>query len=135
MRLILLAALAFILLSTAGCRVDYDIDEVAPEEFHGDTHAEDAAHSHDIHECEETSHEESHSVHHDSAGSASAEQQLTEPGRHVHEAGERNHGTEWFFNQPWAARFIWDKMIRDSVILLVLAGSILFISRIRRRKS
>ena len=53
---------------------------------------------------------------------------------HLHEAGQRNHGTEWFFNQPWAARFIWGKMVRDSVILIALAAGILFLSRYRRKR-
>lgn len=56
----------------------------------------------------------------------------------IHASGERNHGTEWFFNQPWAASFIWGKILRDSLILLVLAGGILLLSHpaspLRRRR-
>lgn len=46
----------------------------------------------------------------------------------LHDAGERNHGTGWFFNQPWAATFIWSKILRDAVILLVLAVVVLLVS-------
>ncbi|MCK4506747.1 MAG: hypothetical protein KAW14_14115 [Candidatus Aegiribacteria sp.] len=104
------------LISLTGCRTDYDIEEVAPPEHLGGIHE----HDHAVAETEE------HHEHDDAAISGS--------NRHVHEAGARNHGTEWFFNQPWAARFIWSKMIRDTVILAVLAAIILLTSRYRLRK-
>jgi len=60
----------------------------------------------------------------------------TESTLHEHDAGQRNHGTEWLFNQPWAASFIWPKMARDTVILIVLAAAVLTLSNIlgRRRR-
>jgi hypothetical protein len=54
---------------------------------------------------------------------------------HQHDAGARNHGTEWFFNQPWAASFIWPKMLRDSVLLAALAAAIYLVSRRLTRRS
>lgn len=97
------------LISLTGCRIDYDVEEVATPEHLGETHEHDHVHEHDS-----------------TAVSGS--------NRHVHEAGARNHGTEWFFNQPWGARFIWSKMIRDTVILVILAALILLASRYRLRK-
>ena len=128
------------LISLTGCKADYDIEEVAPPEHLGEIHEHDHVHTETedhhgrVHEdddeecsiCTETHDQEHVHEHEDAAISASD--------RHVHEAGERNHGTEWFFNQPWAARFIWSKMIRDTVILAVLAAIILLASRFRLRK-
>ncbi|MEN8209514.1 MAG: hypothetical protein ABFR50_09720, partial [Candidatus Fermentibacteria bacterium] len=54
--------------------------------------------------------------------------------RHVHDAGQRNHGTGWFFNQPWAATFIWGKMFRDSLILLVLSAVVFLVSGYIRKR-
>lgn len=109
--------LLLFLLLPAGCRTDYDIEEVAPSE-HLD---EEQAHDDHDHLLEEHDHED------EDAG-------LTGSDRHVHESGERNHGTEWFFNQPWAASFIWGKMLRDSLILLVLAAAITILSGRRSRQ-
>ena len=53
---------------------------------------------------------------------------------HLHGEGVRNHGTEWFFNQPWAASFVWGKMLRDSVILILLAAGLLLLPRIRGKR-
>jgi len=53
---------------------------------------------------------------------------------HEHDVGQRNHGTEWLFNQPWAAPFIWPKMIRDTVILILLAAAVLTLSTVLGRK-
>ncbi|MCD4848491.1 MAG: hypothetical protein K8R76_09880 [Candidatus Aegiribacteria sp.] len=103
--LIVLLALIFL----TGCRIDYDLEEVAPPEHLGEIHDHEHVHEHDS-----TS--------------------ISGSNRHVHEAGARNHGTGWFFNQPWAARFIWSKMIRDTVILVLLAAVILLASRYRLRK-
>ena len=50
-------------------------------------------------------------------------------GSPMHAPGQRNMSTAWFFNQPWAATFIWGKMVRDSLLLLVLAFVIVFITR------
>ena len=110
------------LISFTGCRIDYDIEEVATPEYLGETHEHDHDH---VHTETEDHHEHVHE--HDDAAISGSE-------RHVHEAGVRNHGTEWFFNQPWAARFIWSKMIRDAVILALLAAVILLASRYRLRK-
>lgn len=104
------------LISITGCRTDYDIEEVASPEHLGETHEHDHAHA-------ET--EENHE--HDNA-------EISGSNRHVHEAGMRNPGTAWFFNQPWAAGFVWSKMIRDSVILLIMAAVVLLASSFRLRK-
>ncbi len=106
--------ISFLVLSLA-CKTDYDISEVASPEFLGAVHEEAA---------QDSTHVESQK--HDPS-------QITETERHVHDPGVRNHGTTWFFNQPWAASFIWGKMIRDSIILLILAGVILFASGHRRK--
>ena len=113
---------AALLLLGWGCSrsVDYDIEEVAPKQHvggdHDHHHGHEGEHAH--HDCD-----------HDAeavSGSASS--------MHVHEAGVRNHGTEWFFNQPWAARFIWGKLARDSAVLLLLAGAVMYISRLAGRR-
>lgn len=135
LKLIILIAL----ISLSGCRIDYDIEEVAPPEYLGETHEHDHAHpeTEDHHDhvpdaadvcpvCGEI-HDQEHFHEHDSTA-------ISVSSRHVHEAGARNHGTGWFFNQPWAARFIWSKMIRDTVILVLLAAVILLASRHRLRK-
>jgi len=53
---------------------------------------------------------------------------------HQHDQGVENHGTEWFFNQPWHSSFIWGKMLLNSVILLVLGVIVLFASRYAARR-
>ena len=105
----LILIIVFTLISLTGCRIDYDIEEVASTEYLGETHEHEHVHEHDSTAISGTD-------------------------RHVHEAGARNHGTEWFFNQPWAASFIWSKMIRDSAILFILTAIILLASRYRLRK-
>lgn len=50
-------------------------------------------------------------------------------GSPMHAPGQRNTSTAWFFNQPWAATFIWGKMVRDSLLLLGLAFVVVFITR------
>lgn len=118
-----LIIVSFMLLSLA-CKADYDIAEVASQEYLGATHhhgTDDSGHE----EVEQDSvNEESHV--HDTSGIAGTD-------RHVHDAGQRNHGTAWFFNQPWAASFIWGKMVRDAVILLILAAAVLLVSGYRRK--
>ena len=115
---------SFMLLSLS-CKADYDIAEVASQEYLGDTHHHDETHDTEHEAVEQDSlHQESHEQ--DTLG-------ITGTDRHVHGSGQRNHGTAWFFNQPWAASFIWGKMVRDSVILLILAAVILFVSGYRRK--
>lgn len=117
MRLILLV---LILLPVLGCMEDYDVEEVAPHE-HLETEAcDDPEHHHDHHED-----------HHDAEVHTGSE---GGPSGHSHGAGERNHGTGWFFNQPWAAPFIWGKLLRDGGIFLILAAMIFIITGKRGRK-
>lgn len=47
----------------------------------------------------------------------------------MHAPGQRNASTAWFFNQPWAARVIWGKMLRDTILLLVISSVLVFLSR------
>ena len=108
--------LLFILLVFTACRTDYDIAEVAPSEYLDEEHTE----------CELS--EESESEH-------SIDEQAEEShAGHDHAGGTRNHGTQWFFNQPWAAPFIWGKLFRDAAIFLALAVAIFFISGRKRKK-
>lgn len=67
-----------------------------------------------------------HDLHEDQTGFA--------PDVHMHPAGEENHGTEWFFSQPWASRERWRYLARDSALLSGMACGILLISGARRRK-
>lgn len=114
-----LFVLSAVALLAAGCgeRADYDIAEVAPDEHLTGEHEH---HHHNGHEHAE----------------AEGDGEISGAGenRHVHEAGVRNHGTQWFFNQPWAAPFIWNKIIRDSVILLLLAAAVVLFSRLAGRR-
>lgn len=126
--------IAAVLLSMA-CKADYDITEVAsPEHLGTDQH-----HEHDDceHEDAETDHvHEAETAEPDSLHEEFTDQDVAEisgSSRHVHDAGERNHGTGWFFNQPWAATFVWGKMVRDSVILLILSAVLLLVSGYRRK--
>jgi len=111
-------------LAIAGCaeRIDYDIEEVAPEDYlRGEEehlHGEEEHHD----ECCDDVHDET------------SELEGLHAGVHMHESGVRNHGTEWFFNQPWAASFVWGKMLRDTIVLLFLATALFLIPRIRSRK-
>ncbi len=137
MRLTAAVLITSVLLSIT-CKADYDIEEVTPSGHIGtDSHDEheecevcdDAEHHDHEHEADSAAtvllHEESDE--HDALEMAGSD-------RHVHDAGERNHGTGWFFNQPWAATFIWGKMVRDIVILLVLSAAVLFMSGHRRKR-
>ncbi|MCK4806117.1 MAG: hypothetical protein KAT09_00650 [Candidatus Aegiribacteria sp.] len=127
MKLTAVILITAVLLSLA-CKADYDIKEVAPPEHLGLEHH---------HEHDETDHEhEAETVELGSVHDESHEHDVSEisgSNRHVHDAGERSHCTGWFFNQPWAASFIWGKMVRDAVILLVLSAVILFVSGYRRK--
>ncbi len=110
------AALVFF----TGCRTDYDIEEVAPAEF-----LESSAH--DGH-----AHEEAAS---DGIDSSSVDEHVEEShAGHVHDAGARNHGTQWFFNQPWAAPFVWGKLVRDALIFLLLAVVVFVVTGRRKGK-
>ncbi len=136
---------AALLLAVAGCfdRVDYDVAEVAPEEHLGEDHDHDHEHGH----AGEADHAHDHEHtgdcdhgHDDGDGEAQAPDSVTAGrlsggGMHIHEPGERNHGTQWLFNQPWAAPFIWPKIVRDILILLALAGAVLLASRLAGRRS
>lgn len=112
-----LFACSMLLAATTACAPagDYDIAEVAPDSFTG-----------------AGVHEDHHDAGHDHLDADSTDHE-TETGLHLHPAGERNHGTTWFFNQPWAATFVWGKMFRDSIILLALAGVISLASSRRSR--
>jgi hypothetical protein len=112
----------FTLLCFAGCIEDYDIADVAPEEYQDQEHHHDNGDTSE--ECGEEPEETGEEL--QNAGHSS-------PSGHNHAAGVRNHGTQWFFNQPWAAPFIWSKLVRDGVIFLVLAGMIFFITGRKRR--
>ena len=128
------------LLVLPACRTDYDIQEVASPQHLGTDHNDDCD------ECdhENAEHSESDHEHHDAdtAEPDSLQEESDEHNasvisgsdRHVHDAGQRNHGTGWFFNQPWAASFIWGKMIRDSVILLVLSAAVVIVSGYLRKR-
>ncbi len=116
MRVILLS---FLVILTLSCRTDYDIEEVASSQYLGedhDHHGDAAALDDDTHNTESDEHE------------------MSGTDFHEHAPGVRNHGTMWFFDQPWAASFIWGKMIRDTVILLVLSAVVLTLSGLRRKK-
>lgn len=114
--------LLFMLLFSTACRTDYDIAEVAPS-----VHLDEEHHTADEHaECED--HEESDSEH------AVDEHVEESHAGHNHAVGSRNHGTQWFFNQPWAAPFIWGKLFRDAAIFLVLAAAVFIISGRKRKK-
>lgn len=116
---ILSILLPFALLLLAGCQTDYDIADVAPGE-----HLESGGHS-DHHEDAVTGHGEEPDVEHHMEDLHAG---------HAHGAGGRNHGTQWFFNQPWAAPFIWNKLLRDALIFLALAVSIFLITARKWKK-
>ena len=128
------------------CKVDYDIDEIAPQEHlnseHNNEHNHEHNHEHtDEEECPECNSEhtdedvcpECDSVQLDSEDVNITEQVDDSHSGHNHAAGARNHGTEWFFNQPWAAPFIWPKLFRDALIFLALAV-VLFVVTARKGK-
>lgn len=129
-----LAMATVCLLLQLSCGVgDFDIAEVAPEEHlnteHVHEHEQASDHVHD------TGHE--HDGEHEHCDAAHAHGEHPESGSemHHHEAGARNHGTEWFFNQPWAASFIWPKMLRDSVLLAALSVIIYLASKKLTRRA
>ena len=126
----------FLLLSLLfiNCNLDYDIEEVAPAEHlsseHDHDHSDEHADKEECPECDSTND-------HDHITADMDEEHITEEvddshAGHNHAEGARNHGTEWFFNQLWAAPFIWGKLFRDSLIYLVLAIA-LFIFTARKR--
>jgi hypothetical protein len=124
MRIRLLLAAA--LLALSGCVEDYDVAEVAPgEHLDQEHHHEEGDYCEECHDDHDHAHADEEEVLH--SGDAT-------PSGHSHGAGVRNHGTQWFFNQPWAARFIWGKLARDGAIFLLLAGIIFFLSGRRRRR-
>jgi len=136
MKLTVAALITVVLLSMA-CKVDYDIEEVAAAgehmvtDNHDECEHEDAEHAESDH-AHDTDTPESDSEHVESSEHDASAIGLSD--RHVHGSGERNHGTGWFFNQPWAASFIWGKMIRDIVILFLLSAAIVFASVYRRKR-
>jgi len=116
--------LCFLLMISAilmcGCYEDYDVEEVAPSEHLVSTEG---------HDCSDDEPGE-HSPIDETSPEASV------PGHssgHSHGVGERNHGTQWFFNQPWAAPFIWGKLARDGSVFLALSVVIFLVSGRRKR--
>ncbi len=118
------------LLSFSGCRSDYDISEVAPADFLES--GENQEHVHEGTDEEATAERDNHGQTGDE-NSIDEHVEASHAG-HNHAAGARNHGTQWFFNQPWAAPFIWGKLFRDSAIFLGLAVAIFFFSSRKRRQ-
>lgn len=112
--------LAFLLITFTACQTDFDIEEVAPSEY-----LESGAEEHHNHSGEDSC------IDCDSVevGHTSLEGHVEEShAGHDHSAGSRNHGTQWFFNQPWAASFVWGKLLRDAVIFLLLAIAVFLFS-------
>ena len=124
------------------CNVDYDIEEVAPQEHLTSEHNHDHTDEDACPECD-SEHNHDHTDEEEGPDFApplteSENTDITEQvedshAGHNHAAGARNHGTQWFFNQPWAAPFIWPKLLRDALIFLVLAV-VLFIITARKGK-
>ncbi len=114
--------ISLVLLAFVGCRTDYDIADIAPTE-----HLESAEHHGHDHDHEHVDGEtgDEHSVDEHVEDSHAG---------HAHSSGNRNHGTQWFFNQPWAAPFIWGKLFRDALIFLGLAAGIFLITGRRRKR-
>ncbi len=107
--------LSLLILLFTSCKLaDYDVEEVASDAHMGTVHE----HEHDI------EHDQEHEIEPEDTQGNTHQTHM-----HVHPPNERNHGTEWFFNQPWAAPFIWPKMIRDTLILIILATAITLLSR------
>lgn len=131
--MLLAAVLPSILLTGCTDRIDYDIEEVASEEY---LRGADMVAS--IQEAG-ASDASLYRMYDQTFLCVSAEtgdgDDIENSGNlHEHGSGQRNHGTEWFFNQPWAATFIWPKMIRDTVILILLAAGVLTVSSLLRRR-
>jgi len=145
---ILLFTIVSMIFVGLGCldKVDYDIEEVLESEsttgdHDGDVcpecsivHEDEHEHDHDediFPECDIV--HEDDDEHED--GIADPEKvDLSTVELHQHDQGVENHGTEWFFNQPWHSSFIWGKMLLNSVILLVLGVIVLFASRYAARR-
>ncbi len=126
-QLIPLATVLLLLIPGCADRISYDIEEVAPAGFLSG----EEEHDHDT--CTVAEHD------HDHEEDLAAHDSLTltetyDLGLHQHGTGVRNHGTQWFFNQPWAASFVWGKMLRDSIILLMLATSLFLLPRFRKKR-
>jgi hypothetical protein len=121
MKAVLPVLLITVILSGCSESVNYDIEEVAPAEF-----ISGEEEPHDEETCTHPGHDHDHGE--------EAEEIVHDLGLHQHGAGIRNHGTEWFFNQPWAATFVWGKMLRDSIILLILAVSLYLLPRLMRKR-
>lgn len=103
------------------CKVDYDIEEIAPQEHLDSDHTEHE-HEHEHEHLDEEDCPECISEHMEGEESVDVNEQMEDShAGHNHDAGARNHGTQWFFNQPWAAPFIWGKLFRDSLVFLGLA--------------
>jgi len=127
-----------VILAIAGCteRIDYDIEDVAPaehlsgegEHIHGEEEHIQGEEEH-LHGEEEHQDECCVEVHEETS-----ELEGIHADVHMHESGVMNHCTEWFFNQPWAASFVWGKMLRDTIVLLLLATALFLIPRIRSRR-
>jgi hypothetical protein len=121
------------LLLFIACRTDYDVAEVAPQNFLDSENLSAQTPEHDQtggtadEECNEEAAGQT-------IGTEMEAEQAGGPSGHSHGSGDRNHGTQWFFNQPWAAPFIWGKLIRDGLIFLTLAAGIFFFSGWRRKK-
>jgi hypothetical protein len=122
MRRLFQAVALLALLASAGCRTDYDIQEVAPTVF-----IESSGHDEHSHSAEEPA------VNDEDEASVDEHMEESHAG-HVHSAGDRNHGTQWFFNQPWAAPFIWGKLLRDALIFLVLAAALFVVTGRRKNR-
>lgn len=112
--------LIFVLIAFTCCRTDFDIEEVAPSIHLESDEMEDHDHS-DEEVCIDCESEDIEVT--------SLDDQVEEShAGHDHGTANRNHGTQWFFNQPWAASFIWVKLLRDAVIFLVLAVAVFLFS-------
>lgn len=127
----ILTFLSFVsLMVLTACVEDYDIAEVAPAE-----HLESGEHAGHDHEDGESCEESAHTGDEDGADihSEMHDEHAGGPSGHAHAAGNRNHGTQWFFNQPWAAPFIWGKLARDGAVFLALAAVLFFVTGRRKR--
>lgn len=132
--ILLLAALLPSLLLT-GCmdRIDYDIEEIASEEYLRGTDTDGSAPGEG--EADASLYRMYDQTFLCVSGETGDGADIEDDGHlHEHGTGQRNHGTEWFFNQPWAATFIWPKMIRDTVILILLAAAVLTVSSLLGRR-
>jgi hypothetical protein len=132
--IILPAALLTVCMSL-GCRgVDYDIAEVASTDYlgldeeHDQEHPPEGDHQETASTNPHPFYDSSYLCVNPNPPGEELMEEVESSGVCLHDAGERNHGTGWFFNQPWAATFIWSKIVRDTVILLVLAAVVFLVS-------